>query len=181
MLYRLKRLIRFPVSVLQAKLSPVKFAAKIGVIMKGKVTIYGSSYEMFSSEPFLVTLHDNIFISVGAKFICHDGGVLPFRKENPSLDLAAPIVVKNNCFIGAGAVILKGVTIGENCIIAANAVVTKDVPDGTIVGGNPAQFIKNTADYIEKARKDSLEIGHILGDAKIREYKRIFGIGTNSK
>ena len=149
--------------------------------MKGKVTIYGSSYEMFSAEPFLVTLHDNIFISVGARFICHDGGVLPFRKDIPTLDLAAPIVVKSNCFIGAGAVIMKGVTIGENCIVAAHAVVTKDVPDGSIVGGNPAKLIKTTAEYLEQAKKNSLGIGHMYGDEKLREYKRIFAIGIDRK
>ncbi len=179
--YRLKRIIAFPVSIIHAKFSPVSYAKKMGVRMKGKVTIYGSSYEMFSSEPFLVTLHDNIFISVGAKFICHDGGVLPFRKDNPTLDLAAPIIVKSNCFIGAGAVVMKGVTIGENCIIAAHAVVTKNVPDGSIVGGNPAKLIKTTAEYIEQAKRDSLGIGHILGDAKLREYKRIFDIRADRK
>ena len=181
MLYRLKRIIAFPVSIIHAKFSPVSYAKKMGVRMKGRVTIYGSSYEMFSAEPFLVTLHDNIFISVGARFICHDGGVLPFRKDHPTLDLAAPIIVKSNCFIGAGAIILKGVTIGENCIIAANAVVTKDVPEGSIVGGNPAKLIKKTAEYIEQAKKNSLGIGHITGDKKVREYRRIFGIGSVPK
>lgn len=41
-----------PISVVHAKLSPVSFAKKIGVRIEGKVTIYGSSYVMFSSEPF---------------------------------------------------------------------------------------------------------------------------------
>ena len=42
-----------------------------------------------------------------------------------------------------GAIILPTVTIGENAVVAAGAVVTKDVAPGTIVGGNPAKFIKN--------------------------------------
>ena len=45
--------------------------------------------------------------------------------------------------IGAGATILPGVTVGENAVVAAGAVVTKDVAPNTIVGGNPAKFIKN--------------------------------------
>ncbi|OYW92860.1 MAG: capsule biosynthesis protein CapG [Pseudomonadales bacterium 32-61-5] len=142
--------------------------------MKGRVAIYGSSYNMFSAEPYLVTLHDNVFISVGAQFICHDGGVLPFRREFPTLDLAAPIVVKSNCFIGAGALVMRGVTIGENCIVAAHAVVTKDVPDGSVVGGNPARVIKLTADYLAGAHQKSLGIGNLYGDEKAAEYKRIF-------
>jgi acetyltransferase-like isoleucine patch superfamily enzyme len=57
------------------------------------------------------------------------------------LDLAK-IVIKKNAWIGAGATILPGVTIGENAIVAAGAVVTKDVFDNTIVGGVPAKLIK---------------------------------------
>jgi acetyltransferase-like isoleucine patch superfamily enzyme len=52
------------------------------------------------------------------------------------------ILIKKNAWIGAGATILPGVTIGENSIVAAGAVVTKDVPDNCIVGGIPAKFIK---------------------------------------
>ena len=48
-----------------------------------------------------------------------------------------------NAWIGAGATILPGVIIGENAVVAAGAVVTKDVAPDTIVGGNPAKFIKN--------------------------------------
>jgi acetyltransferase-like isoleucine patch superfamily enzyme len=47
-----------------------------------------------------------------------------------------------NAWIGAGALILPGVTIGENAIVAGGAVVTKNVEPNTIVRGNPAKFIK---------------------------------------
>lgn len=134
---------------------------------------------MFSTEPYLVTLHDNVFISIGARFICHDGGVLPFRRDEPTLDLAAPITVEANCFIGTGALIMRGVTIGNNCIVAANAVVTKDVPEGTIVSGNPARAIRSTAEHLAAARTRSLDVGHMDGDRKHREHKRIFGLGDD--
>ena len=48
-----------------------------------------------------------------------------------------------NVWIGAGATILPGVTVGKNAVVAAGAVVTKNVEPNTIVGGNPAKFIKN--------------------------------------
>lgn len=51
--------------------------------------------------------------------------------------------VGNDVWIGNGAIIIAGVTIGEGAIVAAGSVVTKDVPPCTIVGGNPAHFIKN--------------------------------------
>ena len=51
----------------------------------------------------------------------------------------APIVICRNAWIGRGAVILAGVTIGENSVVAANAVVTRDVPANTVVAGVPAR------------------------------------------
>lgn len=53
-----------------------------------------------------------------------------------------PIYIDNNVWIGEGAVILSGVTIGENSIIGANAVVTKSVPKNCVAAGNPAKIIK---------------------------------------
>jgi acetyltransferase-like isoleucine patch superfamily enzyme len=176
MLYRFVRLLKFPFSTVIARLYPVWFARRLGVRMNGKVTIYGSSYSMFSAEPFLVTLGDNVFISVDAKFICHDGGVLPFRNKYPTLDLAAPITLGSNIFVGMGAVILKGVTIGNDCIIGAYSVVTKDVPDDSIVAGNPARIVKRTAAYLETAQGQSLGIGHMTGYKKLAAYRRIFGL-----
>ena len=55
-----------------------------------------------------------------------------------------PIKICRNSWVGAKAIILKGVTIGEGAIVAAGSVVTKDVAPYTIVGGNPARFIKKT-------------------------------------
>lgn len=54
----------------------------------------------------------------------------------------APIVIGDHAWIGRGAVILPGVTIGHHAVVAANAVVTRDVPPGTVVGGIPAKPIK---------------------------------------
>lgn len=53
------------------------------------------------------------------------------------------VTVKKNAWIGLGATITPGVTIGENSVVAAGSVVTKDVPDNVVVGGVPAKIIKN--------------------------------------
>lgn len=53
-----------------------------------------------------------------------------------------PIHVKSNSWIGMNSIILKGVTIGEGAIVGAGSVVTKDVPDWSVVAGNPARVIK---------------------------------------
>lgn len=173
---RLSKIFTVPMKLLQAQLNPVKYAKALGVTMNGSVTIYGSSYMMFSSEPFLVTLGDNVYISLDAKFICHDGSVLPFRKDIPDLDITKRINVGDNVFIGLGALILPGVSIGSNCVVGAYSVVTKDVPDGYIVAGNPAKIIKKTSEYLEKAKADSLHIGHLKGKEKEKVYKEIFEV-----
>ena len=56
--------------------------------------------------------------------------------------MKAPVVIKDNAFIGAKVIVLKGVTIGENSIIGAGSVVTRSVPDNEIWAGNPAKFIR---------------------------------------
>jgi acetyltransferase-like isoleucine patch superfamily enzyme len=62
------------------------------------------------------------------------------------------IHIKKGAWIGAGAIILQGVTIGEFSVVAAGAVVTKDVPSYTIVAGVPAKIIKNIP--IDKLKGD---------------------------
>lgn len=52
------------------------------------------------------------------------------------------VVIGNDVWIGANAIILPGVTVGDHAIIGAGAVVTKDVPDFAVVGGNPAKILK---------------------------------------
>ena len=59
------------------------------------------------------------------------------RRKGP--ELAMPITIGEDCWIGGGAIISPGVTIGDRCIVGAGAVVTRDVPDDTIVVGNPAK------------------------------------------
>lgn len=53
-----------------------------------------------------------------------------------------PIIIDDNAWVATGAMVLPGVTIGEGAVVAAGAVVTKDVEPWTVVGGNPAKFIK---------------------------------------
>ena len=62
------------------------------------------------------------------------------RPERPLV--TAPIAICDGVWIGARAIILPGVTIGEGAVVAAGAVVTKNVEPFTVVGGNPAKFIK---------------------------------------
>lgn len=174
---RLLKLLTAPFAMLHAKLSPVSYARKIGVKMGENVQLYGSSYAMFSAEPWLVTLGNNVTVSF-ATFLCHDGAVIPFRKDYPDLDITAPIVVGDNCFIGYQAIILPGVTIGEGCIIGAGAVVASDIAPGMVAVGNPARAVKTRAEYLESARRRSTGLGNIYGPAKHVAYKRYFWLDS---
>ena len=87
-----------------------------------------------------ITIEDDVLIGPQVKLVTENHPVDPANRK--SLDLKS-ILVKKNAWIGAGAVILPGVTIGENSIVAAGAVVTQDVPSNTIVGGVPAKHIKH--------------------------------------
>jgi carbonic anhydrase/acetyltransferase-like protein (isoleucine patch superfamily) len=60
-----------------------------------------------------------------------------------------PVMIGDDVWIGAGAVILKGVTVGDRAVIAARSVVTKDVPAGVIVAGNPAREIGSASNTVE--------------------------------
>ena len=87
-----------------------------------------------------IIIEDDVLIGPKVNIITENHPIDPANRK--SLDLAK-VVIKQNAWIGAGATVLPGVTIGQNSIVAAGAVVTKNVPDNTIVGGIPAQFIKN--------------------------------------
>lgn len=67
------------------------------------------------------------------------------------------VIIGNNVFIGADAIILHGVKIGNDVIIGAGALVTKNVPDNSVVVGNPGRVIGSVKDYINKNRKQMNE------------------------
>ncbi len=85
-----------------------------------------------------ITIEDDVLVAANAQLISNN-----HAPEEHQILTCKPVVLKRNCWIGAGATILLGVTVGENAIVGAGAVVTKDVAPNTIVGGNPAKFIKS--------------------------------------
>ncbi|MBE7018936.1 MAG: acyltransferase [Ruminococcaceae bacterium] len=141
--------------------------------MKGRTYIYGNPYKMFSTEPWCVTLGDNVHITNEVVFVCHDGGTLVFRHLVPDLEITKPITVGDNVFIGTRSIIMPGVHIGNNVIIAAGSVVSKDLPDNGVYGGVPAKFIKPMDEYFEKIQQESLHLGHLKGKEKDRELRKV--------
>jgi acetyltransferase-like isoleucine patch superfamily enzyme len=84
-----------------------------------------------------VMISDRVYIS-DADHTRADADV-PVRLQGDQF--SGPVVLQAGCWIGIGAVILPGVTIGRNAIVGANAVVTHSIPDRSVAGGVPARII----------------------------------------
>lgn len=125
------------------------YAKKQGVNLGKNVVII--SNPCYGSEPYLITLGDNVKLSGGITFLTHDGGTWVFRRSEKYKHIIkfGKINIKENCFIGANTTIMPGVTIGPNSVVAACSVVTKDVPPNSVWGGVPAKHIKTLEEYIE--------------------------------
>lgn len=86
-----------------------------------------------------ITIEDNVLIGPKVNLITINHPLDPAKRQST---ISTPIVIKKNAWLGAGAMILPGVTVGENSIVSAGAIVTKDVPPNTVVAGVPAKMIK---------------------------------------
>lgn len=87
-----------------------------------------------------ITIEDDVLIGPKVSVITESHPLNPAERK---MLLVKPVVIKRNAWIGAGAIILPGVTVGENAVVAAGAVVSKDVPANKAVAGIPAKIIKN--------------------------------------
>jgi len=89
-----------------------------------------------------ITIEDEVTISMRTTILTHqDLGQSPLKKRIfPTQH--SPVVIKQGAYIGAGAIILQGVSIGKLSVVGAGAVVTKDVPDFSLVTGVPAKVVK---------------------------------------
>ena len=114
------------------------------------------------SDAKYITFHNNISISSGTAFICHDTiNSLIRHLDRYKHDLTVQglknsftgIEIFDNVFIGANCILCPGVKVGPNAVIAAGAVVTKDVPPGSVVGGVPAKVIGSFDELVERRVK----------------------------
>lgn len=135
---------------------PKNLTIKGGVIEKGARINLGKNAELKIGNYFylnsysIIDCHYKIVIGNRVMIgpLCyigdfdHDIKVDLTAKHHRMNKKYGEIIIKDNVWIGSGAKILKGVTIGENSVIAAGAVVTKDIPDNVVAAGVPAKVIR---------------------------------------
>lgn len=88
-----------------------------------------------------VRIGHHVMIGPAVHIYCaaHD---LQAELRNQGMEVAKPVVIEDNVWVGGGAILLPGVTIGRSAVVGAGAVVPRDVPANTVVAGNPARVIR---------------------------------------
>lgn len=122
---------------------------KIGTEVGENCFIFSDKVE--TTEPYLVSIGNNVTISYNVSFNTHDDSVEAYYKKDTLI--VGKITIGNDCFVGVGSVILPGVTLSDNCIVGAGSVVTKSFEQGSVIAGNPARKICTVDELYEKNKE----------------------------
>jgi len=145
------------------------------------------------TDPYLVSIGDNVWITADCRLLCHDASVIMINAiEGSHLDRVGAIFIGNNCFLGNGVTVLPDVRIGSNTVVGTGSVVTRDIPDNTVWAGNPVRQISTFQDFVGKAQKRTLEFPwhHLLKkngphifdsqlESQLRVERKEYFFGTN--
>jgi|SRR5690554_780132 len=109
--------------------------------LKPKTVFIGTDVLFDNMKNAKTYIGENVWITTGVKIINHYPII---SKKGISEFNVGSVIIEDNVFIGMNSLIIKPITIGRNSIIGAGSVVTKDIPEYSIVGGNPAKVIGST-------------------------------------
>ncbi len=135
-------------------ISPNSYAVKVGVNVGKNCHLRTKN---FGSEPYMITLGDNVSTSANVQFVTHDGSLHVIRNlynEHQEADILKPIKIGNNVFIGINAIILAGTIIENNVIVGAGSVVKGHLKENSVYAGIPAKFICSLDKYVEKNKQN---------------------------
>ena len=122
----------------------VKAMQERGVKVGQNVRIYSSNID-YNKYYRLLEIGDNVTIS-HSTILLHDASTKLFMNHSK----IGAVKIGNNVFVGYGSIILPGTAIGDNVVIGAGTVVRGDIPDDSVVIGNPCRIVCKTSDYINK-------------------------------
>lgn len=107
------------------------------------------------TDPAYTRIGNNVALSA-CTLLGHDASVrILNNRYGKKMDSVGYIDIRDNSFVGHGAIVMPRVTIGPDSFVAAGAVVTKDVPLGVVVGGNPARIICTTQELLQRVEERS--------------------------
>ncbi len=154
----LKIVKNFYIFRVKCKSDTTEYLRHLGVKI-GKNSFIYNLPENLGSEPWLVEIGNSVNVGANTYFITHDGASRMFRDQYPDEmsqfgDKFGPIIVKDNCFIGVGVIIMPGVVLEEYTLVAAGSVVTKSFPPRSVIAGVPAKRIMSYDDYVANYRKN---------------------------
>lgn len=109
----------------------------------GRHVFVGLDTYLDDQFPELIRIEDDVTVSFRVTVAVHDDARRMDRVSPGQLEgTVAPVTLRRGCYLGAGCLILPGVTVGERAVVGAGAVVTRDVPPGQVVVGVPARVVK---------------------------------------
>ena len=107
-------------------------------------------------NPSYIRIGDRVCLG-SCTLICHDGSIeVLYNRYGLRIDRIGPITLENDVFVGHGAIVLGGTTIGECSIVGAGSVVRQSVPPGSVVSGNPAKVVARVKDVIRIWEAESM-------------------------
>jgi acetyltransferase-like isoleucine patch superfamily enzyme len=144
---RFRRRKKGPQSLAERDEAAVRALRAKGVRIGEGCRIYSTE---FSTEPYLVTIGNNVGIAGGVKVVTHNGAARLLKGRRPAVQNFGRVTIGDRCFIGENAILLPGTAIGSDSIVGAGAVVTGIVPENSLVVGNPAKRIGRASLYLER-------------------------------
>ncbi len=100
-----------------------------------------SNHNLVITDGAKVTLGNNVFIGPNCCITTAEHAIDPEQRK-AGLEIAKPVTVGDNVWIGAGSVVLAGVTIGDGAVIGAGSVVTRSIPGGVVAVGSPCRVLR---------------------------------------
>lgn len=109
----------------------------------GRNVYFGEGVWLDYGFCWLITIGDDCTLAPRVFVLAHDASM----KHQTGYTKVARTMIGSRTFVGAGSIVLPGVTIGEDCIIGAGSVVSRNIPDGSLAVGSPARVIGRSADH----------------------------------
>ena len=136
----------------------VEHLRKCGITVEGKPKYIAPTAVFDANDYSQISLGDNITMSGESRIFTHDYSITTasaalgnrIDRHEGELYLSQPVSIGRNCFIGARSMLLPGTHKGDNVIVGASAVVKGNIPDDSIVVGNPARVIANTREWAQR-------------------------------